>query len=158
MTADLRDRLVFRRATRADVPTIVAMLADDFLGRTRERPDDLGPYLAAFERIDAAPEQELMVVELDGAAVGTFQLTYIPYLTHTAALRAVIEAVRVASDRRGTGLGHAIFAWVTAHVRERGCDVLQLSTDKRRVDAHRFYEDLGFVASHEGMKLSLGAH
>ncbi|MGE3857756.1 MAG: GNAT family N-acetyltransferase, partial [Dehalococcoidia bacterium] len=93
-----------------------------------------------------------------GTPVGTFQLTYIPYLTHSAALRAVVEAVRITSERRGTGLGHAIFAWIADHVRERGCDVLQLTTDKRRVDAHRFYDDLGFVASHEGMKLSLRDH
>lgn len=150
--------LTFRRATRDDVTTIVGMLHDDFLGRTRERPDDLEPYLRAFERIEASSEQELIVVEQDGVAVGTFQLTYIPYLTHSGALRAVVEAVRVASDRRGTGLGHAIFEWIVAHIRERGCDVLQLSTDKRRVDAHRFYEDLGFVASHEGMKLSVVDH
>ena len=94
-------------------------------------------------------------MEIDGAIVGSLQLTYIPYLTHSGALRALVEAVRIASDRRGMGLGHALFAWVVAHVRDRGCDVLQLTTDKRRVDAHRFYEDLGFVASHEGMKLSL---
>ena len=145
----------YRRATREDVPTIVAMLADDFLGQTRERPDDLVPYLRMFELIDASPDQELIVMEIDGAIVGSLQLTYIPYLTHSGALRALVEAVRIASDRRGMGLGHALFAWVVAHVRDRGCDVLQLTTDKRRVDAHRFYEDLGFVASHEGMKLSL---
>ena len=149
---------IFRRATRDDLPTIVAMLADDFLGQTRERPDDLAPYLRMFELIDASPDQELIVMERDGEIVGSLQLTYIPYLTHSGALRAVVEAVRVASSRRGTGVGHELFGWVVARVRERGCEVLQLSTDKRRVDAKRFYEDLGFVASHEGMKLDLGSH
>ena len=148
---------VFRRATRADVPGIVAMLADDDLGRTREEATAALPesYYAAFEAIDADPHQELVVVEQDGTPVGTLQLTYLPYLTYRGGWRAQIEAVRVASGLRGSGLGHALFAWAIARARERGCHLLQLTTDKRRPDAKRFYEDLGFVASHEGMKLDL---
>jgi GNAT superfamily N-acetyltransferase len=151
---------VFRRATREDVPAIVAMLADDDLGRSREEAATVLPpsYLAAFEAIEVDPNQELVVVELDGVPVGTLQLTYIPYLTYRGGWRAQIEAVRVASHLRGSGLGHALFTWAIERARQRGCHLLQLTTDKRRPDARRFYEDLGFVASHEGMKLDLTAH
>jgi len=149
--------LTVRRATRADVPAIVAMLADDHLGATREVAGTNVPasYLDAFEAIDADPHQELVVAELDGEAVGTMQLTFIPYLTYRGGWRAQIEAVRIASTRRGDGLGHEFFAWAINRARLRGCHLVQLTTDKRRGDAHRFYEALGFVASHEGMKLDL---
>lgn len=153
--------LTVRRATRADVPAIVAMLADDHLGATREAAlgssEAAAPasYLEAFEAINADPHQELVVAELDGEAVGTMQLTFIPYLTYQGGWRAQIEAVRIASTRRGDGLGHEFFAWAIERARQRGCHLVQLTTDKRRGDAHRFYEALGFVASHEGMKLDL---
>lgn len=152
--------LTVRRATRADVPVIVAMLADDHLGATREVASAGGAkvaasYLDAFEAIDADPHQELVVAELDGEAVGTMQLTFIPYLTYQGGWRAQIEAVRIASTHRGDGLGHEFFAWAIERARQRGCHLVQLTTDKRRGDAHRFYEALGFVASHEGMKLDL---
>lgn len=153
--------LTVRRVTRADVPAIIAMLADDHLGATRETAPAAGgtnvpaSYLEAFEAIDADPHQELVVAELDGEAVGTMQLTFIPYLTYEGGWRAQIEAVRIASTHRGDGLGHEFFAWAIERARRRGCHLVQLTTDKRRGDAHRFYEALGFVASHEGMKLDL---
>lgn len=149
--------LTFRRATRADVASIVAMLADDDLGATRETPGHELPasYLAAFEAIDADPHQELVVAERGGELVGTLQLTFIPYLTYQGGWRAQIEAVRVASAHRNEGLGHALFAWAIDRARRRGCHLVQLTTDKRRTDAQRFYEQLGFVSSHEGMKLHL---
>jgi len=149
--------LTIRRATRDDVPTLVAMLADDVLGRERESTsiEVAQSYFEAFEAIDADEHQELVVAEIDGEAVGTLQLTYIPYLTFHGGWRAQIEAVRVTSGHRSEGLGHDLFAWAIERARERGCHLVQLTTDRRRADAHRFYEDLGFVASHEGMKLWL---
>ena len=151
------DRLHVRRATRADLPAIVAMLADDDLGALRETAtaELLPSYLAAFEAIDADPHQELVVAEIEGKLVGTLQLTFIPYLTYQGGWRAQIEAVRVASTHRDSGLGHQLFEWAIARARERGCHLVQLTTDKRRADAQRFYADLGFVASHEGVKLHL---
>ena len=149
--------LTFRRATGADVPVIVAMLADDDLGAHREAQGAELPasYFAAFQAIDADPHQELVIAERDGEAVGTLQLTFLPYLTYQGGWRAQIEAVRVASQYRNEGLGHELFVWAIDRARERGCHLVQLTTDKRRNDAHRFYEDLGFVPSHEGMKLDL---
>jgi GNAT superfamily N-acetyltransferase len=95
------------------------------------------------------------VVEEDGVPVGTFQLTFTPSLSRGGSERMTIEAVRVRSDRRGSGVGRQMMAWALDRGRERGCRLAQLTTDKRRADAHRFYESLGFVASHEGMKLAL---
>lgn len=145
---------MFRTATRADLPAIVAMLADDPLGATRESPDDPG-YAAAFERIDADPRNDLIVADRAGEVVGTMQLTYIPGLSRRGAERLQIEAVRVRADQRGQGLGRQMIEWAIDQARERGCAMVQLTTDKSRVDAHRFYASLGFVASHEGMKLAL---
>lgn len=152
-----QSQLTVRRATRDDVPTIIRMLADDFLGRDRERVEEVTPaaYLEAFDAIDADPQQELVVAELDGVAVGTLQLTFIPYLTHGGGWQAIIEAVRISSTLRGTGLGHSLLTWAIERARERGCLRIQLTSDKRRLDAHRFYADLGFEATHEGMKLDL---
>lgn len=147
--------LFIRRATADDVPAIVAMLADDVLGATRESPDDLTPYLAAFAVIDADPHQKLVVAERDGRPVGTLQLTIIPGLSRRAATRASIEAVRVASDERGGGLGNRLLNWAVDEARRSGCVLVQLTTDKTRTDAHRFYEKLGFEATHLGFKMNL---
>lgn len=154
---DSKPALTIRRATRDDVPTIVRMLADDFLGRARELVADETPasYLEAFDAIDASEHQQLVVAELDGETVGTLQLTFIPYMSHGGGWQAIIEAVRIASSLRGTGLGHSLIEWAIERARERGCLRIQLTSDKRRLDAHRFYADLGFEATHEGMKLEL---
>ena len=147
--------VLVRRAHRDDVAEIVGLIADDQLGATREHPGDLTAYLRAFERIDADPAQVLVVADDAGAVVGTLQLTLIPGLARRGALRGQIEAVRVAGSHRGRGLGQALITWAVEEARSRGCALVQLTTDKSRSDAHRFYERLGFVASHEGMKLSL---
>ncbi|MFK0041877.1 GNAT family N-acetyltransferase [Paenarthrobacter sp. NPDC090517] len=144
-----------RRARRSDLPRILALLADDQLGATRERADDLVPYERAFDAIDADPAHLLVVGELDGDVVATFQLSYLPGLSRKGSWRAQIEAVRVSEVLRGQGVGALMIRWAIEQARERGCSLVQLTTDKSRVSAHRFYERLGFVASHEGMKLTL---
>ncbi len=136
------------------MPAIVAMLADDTLGARREQPGDPA-YLAAFASLDADPRQLLVVAELDGEPVGTLQLTFIPGLSRRGATRAQIEAVRVRADRRGSGLGQELVQWAIETARERGCVMVQLTSDNSRVDAHRFYARLGFRASHVGMKYPL---
>jgi GNAT superfamily N-acetyltransferase len=147
----------FRRATAADLPHIVRLLADDPLGATRERPASPLPpcYGQAFADIDVDPNQELTVAVLDNEVVGVMQLTFIPGLTHQGGRRAQVEGVRIAAAHRSGGMGRAMLEWAVARARERGCRMLQLTTDKSRPDAKRFYESLGFVASHEGMKLQL---
>jgi GNAT superfamily N-acetyltransferase len=149
--------VTLRTAVRADVPAVVALLADDDLGRTRETPPDgdLSPYLRAFELLDADPGELLVVAVLDGEVVATLQLSVIPGLSRGGALRAQLEAVRVAGRRQGTGLGTALVGWAIDEARRRGCALVQLTSDKRRTDAHRFYERLGVRASHEGLKLDL---
>lgn len=151
--------LQFREATLADVPVIVAMLADDVLGSTREQAAESVPrsYLDAFTRIDIDPNQELVVVESDGVIVGTLQLTFLAYLTYEGGTRAQIEAVRVSSAHRGSGIGGRMVEWAIERARDKPCHLVQLTTDKRRPDAIRFYEDLGFESTHEGMKLHLVA-
>lgn len=144
----------FRRAVPEDVVGIVALLADDPLGASRES-QEVAPYLGAFAAIDADPGQLLMVGEADGGLLATFQLSFIPGLSRGGSLRCQIEAVRVAESQRGSGLGAAMIGWAVAEARRRGCAMVQLTTDKSRLNAHRFYRRLGFVASHEGMKLSL---
>ncbi|MGW4223937.1 N-acetyltransferase family protein [Streptomyces bauhiniae] len=147
--------LAIRPATPDDIPAIVAMLADDPLGAQRESPDDLTPYLAAFERLDADPNQHLVVAVRDGRVIGTLQLTIIPGLSRKGATRSLIEAVRIHADERGSGLGSELIQWAVDTSRRLGCHLVQLTSDKTRTDAHRFYERLGFTASHEGFKLSL---
>ena len=149
--------LIFRRANAADLEDIVALLADDELGRRREDPDPpLNPrYIAAFAAIDADRNQFLAVVEEGGEIVGCLQLSFIPGLSRLGLWRGQIESVRIASSRRGGGLGKRMFEWAIDECRKRGCEIVQLTTDKSRADARRFYEQLGFVASHEGMKLAL---
>ncbi|HEX3711301.1 MAG TPA: GNAT family N-acetyltransferase [Trebonia sp.] len=151
--------VTFRDARRADVPAIVALLADDILGAAREAAaagDQLDEaYLLAFEQIEADPRTRLIVAEADGQVAGTLQLNLLPGLSRHGMLRAQIEAVRVAAPHRGRGLGRTMIEWVIGQAREQGCGLVQLTSDKRRPDAIRFYESLGFSASHEGLKLSL---
>jgi GNAT superfamily N-acetyltransferase len=149
--------LVFRTATRGDVETIVRMLADDVIGGQREQAGAQIPpaYFAAFAAIDADPNNELLVAERSGRVVGVLQLTYIPNLTYQGGWRALVEGVRVAGDRRGRGLGAALLREAIARAERRGCVLVQLTSDKQRKDAIRFYESVGFRASHEGMKLFL---
>jgi ribosomal protein S18 acetylase RimI-like enzyme len=151
-------RFAVRRAAAGDVPAIVGLLADDELGAAREAGSDpaLTSYRAAFAAIDADPRQLLLVVTAEDARVAaTMQLTFIPGLARQGALRAQIEAVRVGSDYRSRGLGEAMIRWAVAEARRRGCRLVQLTSDKRRQDALRFYTRLGFTASHEGFKLIL---
>ena len=146
----------FRKAEKSDVSKIVELLVNDKLGQQREDLRDPLPqqYYDAFERIDKDENQELIVVENEkGELIGTLQLTFIPYLTYQGGIRAQIEAVRVRADQRGQGIGEQIFRWAIARAQEKGAHLLQLTTDKKRPDALRFYEKLGFKASHEGMKL-----
>ncbi|GAA2626441.1 GNAT family N-acetyltransferase [Dactylosporangium fulvum] len=144
-----------RRARREDVPAIVVMLADDPLGARRERLDDPGPYESAFDALDADPAQLLVVADRAGEVIGTLQLTFIPGLARQGATRAQIEAVRVSAAARGSGLGSDLIEWAVAESRRRGAHLVQLTSDASRADAHRFYERLGFKASHVGFKLDL---
>ncbi|MFC8422408.1 GNAT family N-acetyltransferase [Streptomyces sp. NPDC057236] len=149
------DDLEIRAAVADDVPAIVGMLADDPLGARRESPDDLSPYLAALERLDADPNQHLVVAVREGRVVGTLQLTVVPGLSRRGATRSIIEAVRVHTDERGSGLGSRLVEWAIDASRREGCQLVQLTSDNTRTDAHRFYERLGFTASHVGFKLPL---
>ncbi|GAA1397853.1 GNAT family N-acetyltransferase [Pseudonocardia kongjuensis] len=146
---------VIRRAVEADVAAVAALLADDGIGAGRESADDLAPYLAAFAAVDADPSELLVVAERDGAVVGTLQLSLLPGLSRRGALRAQIEGVRVAGTARGAGLGETLLRWAVDEARRRGCALVQLTSDARRTEAHRFYQRLGFEASHLGYKLSL---
>ena len=149
---------VVARSTVDDVPAVVALLHDDELGAARESvsaPDLRVVYRRAFEEIDADPNQLLVVADLDGDVVGTMQLTYVPGLSRQGATRAIIESVRVAGSDRGRGIGAELIAWAIAAAREHGAVLVQLTSDRSRVDAHRFYERLGFTASHVGFKLQL---
>ncbi|MSP50353.1 MAG: GNAT family N-acetyltransferase [Alphaproteobacteria bacterium] len=146
-----------RRARAADLPAIVRLLADDPLGKIRERYAEPlpAPYLQAFAAIEAQAGNEILVAEADGRVVGCLQLTLIPGLTRLGMTRAQIEGVRVEAGRRGEGIGERLVAHAIGASREAGCGLVQLTTDASRPDAHRFYERLGFVASHVGMKLAL---
>ncbi len=144
-----------RPARAEDVAGIVALLADDELGALRENPDDLAPYREAFARLATDPNQILLVAEHDGRLVGCLQLTVIPGLARQGATRSIIEAVRVSSDERGSGLGTRMITWAVEESRRLGVDLVQLTSDRSRTDAHRFYERLGFVPSHVGFKLAL---
>lgn len=149
--------LKFRKAVRSDVPAVVALLSDDVLGAGRELSGeaDWERYVRAFEEISADPNQFLCVVTENDEIVGTLQVTFIPGLSHAGARRGQIESVRIGSAHRGKGIGEALFAWAVDRCRERGCSIVQLTTDRRRGDAQRFYERLGFVGSHIGYKLKL---
>lgn len=149
--------VTFRKAERADVPAIVRLLADDRLGSTREAYGDPlpEPYFAGFDAVDRDPNQLLIVGDRQGKVIATAQLTLLPGLSRQGAWRAQIEAVRVDAAERGRGTGESLIRWLIDLARVQGCALVQLTSDKSRVDAHRFYERLGFVSSHVGMKLQL---
>lgn len=148
--------MIFRKATENDISYIVEMLADDELGQTREHYKTPLPkeYLIAFKEIDSDKNQELIVVENeDLEIIGTLQLSFIQYLTYQGGMRAQIEAVRIRKDKRGSGLGKKMFEWAIERAKQRNAHLLQLTTDKKRPKAIKFYEDLGFTSTHEGMKM-----
>ena len=150
--------MIMRSAQKGDVSAIVALIADDALGKKREdfRTPLPSAYMEAFDAILDDKNQELMVVEnSEGRVVGTLQLSFIQYLTYQGGIRAQIEAVRIAKDLRGLGLGETMFNWAIQRAKDKGAHVVQLTTDKQRPGALKFYEKLGFRASHEGMKLHL---
>jgi GNAT superfamily N-acetyltransferase len=150
--------VALRRAVAADLPAVVGLLAADQRGATRDGvrdAQDLAAYERAFRAIDRDPAHLLLVADAGGDIVATLQLSFIPGLARRGTLRAQIEAVRVAARFRNQGLGSAVIGWAIAEARRRGCSLVQLTSDKSRADAHRFYERLGFVASHEGLKLAL---
>jgi len=146
----------FRKADIQDVPHIVQMIANDSLGKLREDYNDPLPevYIKAFKNIDSDFNQELIVIEDDDMSIiGTLQLSFIQYLTYKGGIRGQIEAVRVRQDKRGEGIGEKAFKWAINRAKERGAHLLQLTTDKKRPEAIKFYKKLGFAATHEGMKL-----
>ncbi|MGW1770547.1 N-acetyltransferase family protein [Streptomyces sp. NPDC002104] len=152
---DTTSGLLIRPATEEDLPAIVAMLADDPLGATRESPDDLAPYVAALKRLTDDPHQHVVVAVRAGRVVGTLQLTIVPGLSRKGSTRSIIEGVRVHADERGSGLGTRFIEWAIERSRTENCALVQLTSDVTRTDAHRFYERLGFTASHVGFKLQL---
>ena len=149
--------LEFRQATREDLPEIVRMLADDFLGAKRERYETPLPesYIKAFEEIAADKNNELIVAENNGEIVGTFQITFTPSISFQGGKRATVESVRVDEKYRGRGIGKDLMLWAIERAKSEGCHILQLTTNSDRADAHRFYENLGFKGTHLGMKLNL---
>ena len=149
--------ILFRRAMRADLPAIVTLLADDSVNGHREKPGEplVEGYARAFEAIDADPNNVLIVGESAGALVATAQITFIPNLTQQGGMRAIVEGVRVSSACRSQGIGEKLMAYMTELARARGCVYVQLTTSKARVDAHRFYDRIGFVHSHLGFKRDL---
>ena len=149
--------IIFRRAVREDVPEIVRLLSEDDLGSQRERYEIPLPeaYYAAFEQIERDTSHELIVAELNGKVLGTLHLMYLPSLSYRGGLRAQVESVRVDQKYRGQGIGSELMKWTVERARERGAHLVQLTTHESRIDAHRFYERLGFKGSHLGMKLNL---
>ena len=149
--------LKFRQAKLKDLPEIVRMLADDFLGATRERYANPLPesYVKAFEEIEADKNNELIVAEKKGAIVGTMQITFTPSISFQGGKRATVESVRVDGKYRGQGFGKELMKWAIERARQEHCFAIQLTTNAERKDAHRFYENLGFKGSHLGMKLYL---
>lgn len=149
--------VIFRLATISDLPDMVRMLADDFLGSTRERFEDPLPesYLKAFHEIEADPNNVLVVAERGGEVIGMLQLTFTPSISFQGGKRATVESVRVDKKSRGRGIGRELMLWSIERAKEEGCISMQLTTNAEREDAHRFYRDLGFKGSHLGMKLPL---
>ncbi|MFQ3544205.1 GNAT family N-acetyltransferase [Halobacillus rhizosphaerae] len=147
----------FRLAAEKDLESIVAMLADDVLGSKRERYEHPLPnsYMRAFEAIIADPNNELIVACEKNEVIGVQQITFTPYITHQGGWRATIEGVRTSASVRGKGIGTKLIKWAIQRAEERGCHLVQLTTDKKRADALRFYESLGFKATHEGLKMKL---
>lgn len=151
------DSLHFRLASREDLPAIVAMLADDPIGAQRERYTDPLPetYYQAFEAIAEDPNNELIVALQASQVIGVLQLTFIPCLTYQGSWRVLVEGVRVSKTARRKGIGKRLLQWAIGRARQKGCCLVQLTTDKQRPDALRFYESLGFKTTHEGLKLHL---
>jgi GNAT superfamily N-acetyltransferase len=149
--------LVFRQAQRADLPSIVRMLADDDLGSQRECYEDPLPqsYYSAFEQIEKDPNHELIVAEQNGEVIGTLHLIFLPSVSFQGGLRAQVESVRVDKRFQSQGIGSQMMKWTIERARQRGAHVIQLTTHNTRLDAHRFYVRLGFKGSHLGMKLNL---
>ncbi|NKB50624.1 MAG: GNAT family N-acetyltransferase [Rhizobiaceae bacterium] len=149
--------LQFRRARRADLEAIVAMFADDELGRLRE--DASLPlnekYTTAFAAIDQDENQYMLVVERQGELLGYLQITFIPYLSRLGSMRGQVESVRVNSSLRGQGIGTELMKQAIQICRDRGCFLVQLTTDAKREKTQKFYQDLGFETTHHGMKLML---
>lgn len=147
----------FRQARREDLPEIVRMLADDFLGATRERYETPLPesYIKAFEEIAADKNNELIIAETGGAIVGTLQITFTPSISFQGGKRATVESVRVDEKYRGRGIGRELMLWAIERAKKENCFAVQLTTNAERQNAHRFYENLGFKGSHLGMKLYL---
>jgi len=152
-----QQEVIFRLATRADLPSIVRMLADDELGSQRERIEDPLPesYYVAFEQINQDPNHELIVAEQNGEVIGTLHLMFLPSVSFQGGLRAQVESVRVDTLFQSQGIGSEMMKWAMERAKQRGAHVVQLTTHKSRLDAHRFYERLGFKGSHLGMKLNL---
>jgi GNAT superfamily N-acetyltransferase len=149
--------ITFRLATTGDVPTIIALLQDDTLGAKRETSEErsLSDYVSAFAVIDADPNNEIWLIDLDGEIAGTFQLTFIPGLSRRGAWRCQIEAVRVDRRFRSNGIGSTAMHWAIARAKDKGCRLVQLTSDVGRTEAHQFYERLGFSKSHAGFKLTI---
>jgi GNAT superfamily N-acetyltransferase len=151
------EKIEFLDATQDDLPEIISLLVDDELGKQREiKGNSLNPaYLAAFQEISSDKNNELIVGKKDRKVIAVLQVTYIPNLTLQGSKRALIEGVRVSSQLRGQGVGRKLFEFVFDRARKRGCKLMQLTTNKSRPDAYRFYENLGFNATHEGFKITL---
>jgi GNAT superfamily N-acetyltransferase len=149
--------LTFRRAVEADLPFIVRLLTEDAVRATDDRPDEpFHPrYVAALRELEADPNQMMMVAMLDGETVGTIQLTFIPGISGLGTRRCLVEAVHISPAHRSKGLGSEMIRWSIEQARARGCGMVQLTSNKKRLDAHRFYERLGFLKSHEGFKYYL---
>ncbi|RYG61666.1 MAG: GNAT family N-acetyltransferase [Alphaproteobacteria bacterium] len=147
----------FRPAAEKDLPAIIRLLADDELGATREDPSEPlnSRYIAAFNAIQSDTNQLMLVAEHNAVVIGCLQLTFIPGLTRLGMWRGQIEGVRIAKTERGSGLGRQMFDYAIEQCRNRGCELVQLTTDAQRPDAHGFYEALGFQPTHIGMKLKL---
>ncbi|MCY8235195.1 GNAT family N-acetyltransferase [Priestia endophytica] len=153
----MEQKLEFRIAAEQDLVQIVAMLADDVLGNKRERYEQPLPesYIKAFQAIRDDPNNELVVAVDGNKIIGVQQVTFTPYITHQGGWRATIEGVRTLSSVRSKGVGTKLIKWAIQRAKERGCHLIQLTTDKKRDDALRFYKHLGFQATHEGLKMKL---
>ncbi|HCO83123.1 MAG TPA: GNAT family N-acetyltransferase [Arenibacter sp.] len=150
--------MTFRQATKEDLPSIIEMIANDTLGHLRERFEDPLPkeYYNAFESIDGDRNQELMVIENSkGEVVASFQLSFLQYLTYVGGIRCLVENVHVREDQTGKGIGKQMFQWIIERAKEKGVHLVQLTSNKLRPNAIRFYEGIGFKATHEGFKLHL---
>ncbi|HJE19609.1 MAG TPA: GNAT family N-acetyltransferase [Aliicoccus persicus] len=153
----MNNEITFREAVEQDLESIVKMLSDDLLGSKRERYELPLPssYVKAFKAIETDPNNELVVVNYEHKIVGVLQITFTPYITHQGGWRATVEGVRISSDVRGMGAGSQMIEYAIQRAKERECHLIQLTTDKQREDALRFYERLGFHATHEGFKMKL---